>query len=364
MKAPTPVRIGLCAACLGVLGAPGAATGATVGVSDGQLEVAATADGMNVIDVRPEGLAFRVHDSTDSVTAGEGCVLVSPAEAVCGGMIMVIRVQGSDGEDLLGLWGVKVPVIAHGGDGDDLIETGRAADEIDAGGGLDAVEGGRGDDAVKGGAERDRIEGGPGDDALDGESGEDVLLGGGGEDDMSGGAGGDLVNGGAGDDDLSGDGGDNVIVATRGGNTVTTGTRTDTVYTRPESLGRLRCRLTRRDRRRKCDGTSARVVVARPPQAWPPRSGASASGRARTSKVAVTVLARWPSDAERLSVTVAAERTRKVRVCVRLFDIQERFIGRFPRKVWTTQDSIKSPRLRTNYALGKLRKKGCQRKFR
>ena len=208
--------------CLLALAAPSAVEAATVAVEDGELSVATTAGAMNVIDVSPEGFAFHIHDGVEPVVAREGCVALSPQDAVCGGMITRIRVDGGGGEDLLGLWDVKVPVVARGGDGDDLIETGAGADDIDAGAGQDAVHGRKGDDTLKGGGDRDRIEGGLGDDVLAGEDGADVLRGGRGEDQVSGGNNGDLIDGGKGDDQLAGGEGDNAIVASQGTNIVTT----------------------------------------------------------------------------------------------------------------------------------------------
>jgi len=327
------------------------------------MKVTATAQGTNVIDVNPDGLGFRVYDSVDSVTAGQGCTLRSPREAVCDGLVMVIRIEGGDGDDLLGLWDVQVPVIARGGAGDDLIETGGAADDIDAGGGRDAVEGGGGDDTLMGGPERDRIEGGPGRDALEGQDGTDVLRGGDGVDRASGGADGDLVDGGAGDDQLVGDEGDNAIDATQGADTVTAGTRADTVYAPPRNPTRVRCRYTRRGARIDCARTSTRVVGERPPAAWPPISEPSASERARAAGGDVTVIPRVPTKAKFLSITIPARTTRRVRVCIKIYTLSEEFIGQFPKRVVTEKDSVKSPRRKTNSATGKRQKKGCRRRI-
>jgi hypothetical protein len=356
-------RCGLCVACVSVLMTPNPATGATVAVSDGQMKVTATAQGTNVIDVNPDGLGFRVYDSLDPVTAGQGCTLRSPREAVCDGLVMVIRIEGGAGDDLLGLWDVQVPVIARGGAGDDLIETGAAADDIDAGGGRDAVEGREGDDTLMGGPERDRIEGGPGSDALEGADGADVLRGGDGVDSASGGADGDLVDGGAGDDRLIGDEGDNAIDATQGADTVTTGTRADTVYAPPRNPRRVRCRFTKRGARIDCARTSTRVVGERPPAAWPPSSEPSASRRARAAGSDVTVLPRIPERAKRLTVTVPARTTRRVRVCIKIYAPSEKLIGQFPKRVVTEKDTIKSPRLKTAYATGERRRRGCRRRI-
>jgi hypothetical protein len=73
------------------------------------------------------------------------------------------------------------------------------------------------------------------------------------------------------------------------------------------------------------------------------------------------VFARNPSNAKHLTVLVDVPKIRRRRVCVRIYDSDRRFIGRFPRKVWTPKQSIKSPRLRAHYATGKLKKKGCKR---
>ena len=339
------------------------ASGATVGVSNGQMRVTATAPGTNVIDVVPEGLAYHVHDSVDSVTAGAGCVSLSPSDAVCGGMVLVIRIEGGDGDDLLGLWDVQVPVIARGGAGGDLIETGGAADDIDSGAGRDAVEGGEGNDTVMAGAEPDRVEGGPGKDDLEGEDGLDVLRGGDGQDSVTGGADDDLVDGGPGDDRLTGGEGDDAIDATEGSDTVTTGTLTDTVYRPATSPRRVRCRFTRRSARIDCARTRARLVVRPTPTVWPASTQASASARARDAGSGVTVVARWPGDAERLSVTVPAKTTRRVRVCIRIYTQSERFLGRFPKRVDTEKDTVSSPRSKAYFAVGARRKTGCQRRI-
>ena len=75
----------------------------------------------------------------------------------------------------------------------------------------------------------------------------------------------------------------------------------------------------------------------------------------------MTVIPRYPTNAKRLSVTVATKKTRRVRVCVRLEDRRERFIGTFPARVDTRKDTIKSPRKTTASATGTPRKKGCRR---
>jgi len=338
---------------------PAGANGAAVTVHNGQLQVTATAPGRNIIDVSPEGLAYRIYDHFAPVDAPD-CVSITASEAICGGSIMSIRIDGGDGEDLLGLWDVTVPVTAHGGAGEDLIETGTAADDVHAGPGQDAIATRGGDDTVHAGDDRDRVEGGPGNDTLDGEAGADVLRGDGGDDKMTGGANSDLVDGGAGDDDLAGGAGENTMVATRGTDTVTTESAKDTVVGPHRAAQRPRCRATRRSGVRRCssDKVPAKLVTRTAPKVWPPER--ETRTRAVASSVSVDVIARSPGNAQHLSVTVAAKKIRRVRVCIRMWDRGGGFLGRFPKRVDTRKDSVKSPHRSAYVNTGQLKKRGCK----
>jgi Ca2+-binding RTX toxin-like protein len=339
------------------------ARGATVAVGDGQLTIAATQMGRNVIDVDPNGLAYTVYDSSGPVTVGAGCVLVSTQEAVCGGMIATIRIVGGDGPDMLGLWNVKVPVVASGRDGDDLIETGAGSDEIDAGAGGDAVTASKGNDMVIGGSGDDRLVGGSGGDRLDGQDGADVLEGGDGDDpSLSGGIGGDLIDGGKGDDGLNGGTGDDALVAKQGSDAVSTGDGNDRVYMGRHSLRRLQCSRRRFGQIGPADRRCQRIPAGNAsPTAWP-RGGAQR--QARAADVDFLALARRPGNAKFVSVDVEARKQRTARVCIRLRDRNEQLIQRFPARVHIPLGTIRNPHpsRRASFASGELKKKGCKPK--
>jgi hypothetical protein len=359
--------IGRClpVACAAALLSPVQAPAATVAVRQGLLEITTTAAGRNVIDVNPEGFAYRVYDSVDPVLSGEGCTQLSLNEAICGGMVMRIGVTGGDGGDLLGLWDVPVPVTVNGGAGDDLIETGTGADEVDAGPGDDAVQSAKGDDTVAGGDGGDRLDGGAGSDAIDGGADEDVIGGGPGDDpDLSGGAGADLVDGGEGDDELTGGEGDDALVATKGSDTVVTGTGNDQVFEGAKAPRSVSCSRRRRGRIGprdvRCQTFSASRRSA--PAVWPRPS--SSSSEAQTAVVGFAAFVRLPGRASYVSVDVDAKYKRKARVCIWLYDRDNAKLQRFPAKVRVPLGTIKRPRPTRNavFAEGALRKRGCRRK--
>lgn len=140
------------------------------------------------------------------------------------------------------------PVSMQGGDGDDLIRGGGAADtigggagddQIDAGGGDDDLDGGDGDDIIWAGEGDDTLSGGAGDDILHGQDGDDSLLGGEGDDSLfghddddslAGGAGLDTLIGGMGDDTLDGGEGDDLLDGGMGSDTQDGGAGNDTLY--------------------------------------------------------------------------------------------------------------------------------------
>ncbi|QPH54651.1 Hint domain-containing protein [Pontivivens ytuae] len=90
------------------------------------------------------------------------------------------------------------------GEGDDLVQSGAASDDLSLGGGNDRAFAGGGFDTVSGGAGNDAISGQEGNDSLLGEAGADTLLGGDGSDTLLGGADADSLSGGAGADSLDG----------------------------------------------------------------------------------------------------------------------------------------------------------------
>jgi hypothetical protein len=75
-----------------------------------------------------------------------------------------IRIEGGNGDDVIGMgvpsgaaWRATIPMIVHGGAGDDAIAGGSGADLLD---------GGAGDDVLRGSGGADTLAGGDGDDAI------------------------------------------------------------------------------------------------------------------------------------------------------------------------------------------------------
>jgi Ca2+-binding RTX toxin-like protein len=91
------------------------------------------------------------------------------------------------------------------GAGDDSVVIGRLV-PVPA-----TIRGGEGDDVLTGGAAADKLIGGPGNDELNGRGGNDVLIGGSGDDTLIGGPGNDILQGGTGHNTLVGGPGKNVI---------------------------------------------------------------------------------------------------------------------------------------------------------
>jgi Ca2+-binding RTX toxin-like protein len=73
------------------------------------------------------------------------------------------------------------------------------------------IRGGEGDDVLVGGAAADKLIGGPGNDELNGRGGNDVLIGGPGDDTLIGGPGNDILQGGSGHNTLIGGPGKNLL---------------------------------------------------------------------------------------------------------------------------------------------------------
>jgi serralysin len=70
----------------------------------------------------------------------------------------------------------------NGGDGNDVLWSGDAADRLDGGEGNDNLWGGGGSDSLLGGAGADKLDGSIGNDVLEGGAGADSLIGGAGAD--------------------------------------------------------------------------------------------------------------------------------------------------------------------------------------
>lgn len=167
---------------------------------------------------------------TDELTV----LLNGDRESFAASQVASITVDVGDGDDVVRINGVALPVTIFGGAGDDFLVGGNGDDRIDGGAGDDRINGRAGADRLEGGAGRDRVlggrghdhlvggvdsdsltgnagndllDGGAGRDRLNGQSGFDRLLGGPGDDRLLGGSGRDLLDGGPGRDFLKGHGG-------------------------------------------------------------------------------------------------------------------------------------------------------------
>lgn len=122
-----------------------------------------------------------------------------------------IRFWGYGGDDSF-TTNVARPVIAYGGDGNDTLHGGPAADQLYGGAGEDLINGHGGNDSIYGGTHNDTLIGGAGNDYITGQQGHDSILGGDGNDRLFGYTGNDTLRGGDGNDTLSGwDGADDLF---------------------------------------------------------------------------------------------------------------------------------------------------------
>jgi Ca2+-binding RTX toxin-like protein len=127
-----------------------------------------------------------------------------------------------DGNDILTLEEtMTMPLVANGGNGNDLIAGGAAVDVILGGDGIDFLYGRGRRDYLDGGSGNDFISGGDGNDIILGKSGHDILFGNAGNDFISGGDdSNDIIDGGDGNDFLKGDEGNDVISGGQGNDTI------------------------------------------------------------------------------------------------------------------------------------------------
>ena len=114
-----------------------------------------------------------------------------------------ITVDLGDGDDTFEAPGFSLPVVVHGGPGNDRLNGGNASDTLTGDAGDDELHGNDGDDPLDGGDGRDTIAGGTGSDLVTGDGGADVLLGGAGTDDLHGDAEDFGLHGNDGDDTIT-----------------------------------------------------------------------------------------------------------------------------------------------------------------
>ena len=126
-------------------------------------------------------------DTDEAVIGGKGNDILDASDSDTGVLIDVPDVTG------LGVLVSGFETII-GSDGDDIIYTSVARDNIRAGAGDDSIDAGAGSDWINGNEGIDTIEGANGADFIFGGDGDDVLFGGNGNDFMSGGSGDDIIH--------------------------------------------------------------------------------------------------------------------------------------------------------------------------
>ncbi len=128
--------------------------------------------------------------------------------------VRVIQVFGGRGDDTITIdlpGNTKIRTWLVGGQGNDIIQGGNAADHIEGGPGKDVLNGGDGGDTIEGGVGDDSLVGGGGNDDLYGNSGADTIRGGAGKNRLVGGAGIDRLYGIQGTDSARLDRGETLI---------------------------------------------------------------------------------------------------------------------------------------------------------
>lgn len=133
-------------------------------------------DGRDTMVMTSGGDAFFLDDSYSSHPG------VSTEARVLG----VELFEAGSGDDVIDLTSKRAAYTTsatmNGGDGNDVLWSGDAADRLDGGEGNDNLWGGGGSDSLLGGAGADKLDGSIGDDVLEGGAGADSLIGGAGAD--------------------------------------------------------------------------------------------------------------------------------------------------------------------------------------
>jgi hypothetical protein len=209
--------------------APAVAT--DVGVEGAQLRIIDTGSDANALEMRRSAVGYDIFDDLSDLSAGAGCIALNPHYVSCPGSIVSVAVDAGGGDDVVGLQGVEVPVLASGGEGSDLIEGGSNNDRLNGGPGEDTIRGEAGNDEIAGADGDDLLQGGDGADQISGGRAADIVQGqADGGDVLAGNDGPDLIEGGAGDDALSGGPGSDVLVTGSGSDTANTGAGSDQVF--------------------------------------------------------------------------------------------------------------------------------------
>ncbi|SJM92855.1 hypothetical protein CRENPOLYSF2_2970004 [Crenothrix polyspora] len=159
---------------------------------------------------------FRVTDTGDRVTAGEGCSIIDRNNVECGDTNpSKVKMDLAGGKDSarLRVRSANVKLEINGGEGNDTLKGGGANDTLNGGGGDDTLNGVGGADTINGDFGNDVINGGSDNDILDGGPDQDILKGEKGADTLRGGFGNDRLTGGSGEDSMFGDQGDDKLLA-------------------------------------------------------------------------------------------------------------------------------------------------------
>jgi hypothetical protein len=307
-----------------------------VSVETGALVIQAEGPDPNIVDIRFDGALYQVWDATPGLGAGQGCLATDIGRAICMGEVGAATIRGSDGDDVIDLTGVPIPVEGDGGSGDDA---------LNGGVGQNTLTGGPGIDGLIGSIRDDRLDGGDGDDLLVGRDGKDVEFGGADDDILDGGAGSgdtlagnagaDLLQGGPGEDVLQGDSGADVLAGGSGQDSLSPGTGDDAVLTGGGGEDTLQCAVPLTD----SDAPAppcAEVRSRRAPGSWPPVQAEAEARKVAEAAGDPTVAVPFPpGNARYVKVRISAGRVHKVRVCIETTSYQTDRLGRYTARTKT-----------------------------
>jgi hypothetical protein len=331
-----------------MLVAPAAWAG-QVSVVDQRLAFVASPGESNVVVIAPRGLGYDVFDDGAPILAGDGCRQVDERRVHCEPMVLEIRADAGDGDDIVMGHRVIVRLNARGGAGTDLVVGGGGADVLQGDDGIDTVEGARGDDSADGGAGDDLLLGGPAADTLLGAEGADIVRGGTGSDEnLQGGLGDDLMFGGEGQDILEGNAEDDVLIGGPEVDEVSTGTGHDLVFGTADEADAVSC-IQETDQvrgRARWRGDRCREPPAstRRPRRWPPDRARVADAPPSKPEVNVRPVLRGQAFVTVVRVLTPFSDLGKLRIRVRLFTKSGKLLDGFKKRVGTRQTvRIKRP---------------------
>lgn len=136
---------------------------------------------------------FRVPTSSLNLVGGSGDDVIE-VQSLDRQFAGTIEIAAGDGNDVVDLSALLLPVLVDGGAGSDVLTGGAAADRLIGGAGSDSINGRGGNDTISGGAGRDSLSGGAGNDRISGQGGSgDVVTGDLGDDTLDGGRGADRL---------------------------------------------------------------------------------------------------------------------------------------------------------------------------